>query len=259
VELPKWVPTDQREFLACALNVLAEDPRVVGVAAGGSFISKSMDEYSDIDLVIVVSDEALRSDTEARMEIARTLGPLLTGFRADHVGEPRLIICLYGPPIVKADLKFIVAEDLLQRVEDPVVLYDPQGVVEAQLRKCQAHYPSPDRQWIEDAFWIWIHYVAAKIRRDELFEAKAIVNFLMEKVLGPLATMEGGHRATGVRRIELRAPNRVLALSRLFVPFDRQAIKESAQAAVDLYISLRVDVEVRKNAEVAAVQYLADS
>ncbi len=115
-----------------------------------------MDEYSDVDLVVVVSEPDLRTDTAARMQIAGRLGTLLTGFAAYHVGEPRLIICLYGSPLMKADLKFVTIEDLKVRVEDPVILYDPAGAIAEALQTSQASYPQPNRQWIEDAFWVWI-------------------------------------------------------------------------------------------------------
>jgi hypothetical protein len=31
---------------------------------------------------------------------------LLVGFTGEHVGEPRVLICLYGPPVLHVDLKF---------------------------------------------------------------------------------------------------------------------------------------------------------
>ena len=38
---------------------------------------------------------------------AAGLGPLLACFTGEHVGEPRLLIALYGPPPVHVDLKFV--------------------------------------------------------------------------------------------------------------------------------------------------------
>ena len=90
------MPSAHRAFLEAAIPRL-RDERLVGLAAGGSVISRTLDEHSDLDLVVVsrpeVSGEVLRDGPD----IARRLGPLLATFPGDRVGEPRLFISLYGP------------------------------------------------------------------------------------------------------------------------------------------------------------------
>jgi predicted nucleotidyltransferase len=258
MNVPDWMPADHASFLSHAMEVLEADARVIGVALGGSYISKQMDEYSDLDFVIVVRDENLPRDGEARKEIAEKLGPLLTSFTAEHVGEPRLLICLYGAPLFKVDLKFVLPESLEHRVEDPTVLYDPQGVIAKAMKETVALYPSPDWQRIEDGFWVWLQYAAAKIRRGELLEARAILNFIIEKVLGPLALFEAGQQPAGVRRLEFLAPDRAAALARLYVGLDKVSLKVALLEAVDIYLSLRGNVELREGAQLEAVRYLAE-
>lgn len=75
-----------------------------------------MDEYSDIDLVIVVDPKYEWKVSEERLVLAKKLGNLLVGFTGEHVGEPRLIICLYGPPLLHVDLKFVALPDFGNRV-----------------------------------------------------------------------------------------------------------------------------------------------
>ncbi|HYX16942.1 MAG TPA: nucleotidyltransferase domain-containing protein, partial [Nostoc sp.] len=50
------VPEPQRELLEQILAKLKTDNRLLGVAIGGSYLSRKMDEYSDLDLIIVVDD-----------------------------------------------------------------------------------------------------------------------------------------------------------------------------------------------------------
>jgi len=123
------MPSAHRAFLEAAIARLRADERLVGLAAGGSFISRTLDEHSDLDLVVVsrpeVSGEVLRDGPD----IARRLGPLLATFPGDHVGEPRLFISLYGPTLLHVDFKFVSTEELAHRVEDPVILWDREGVV----------------------------------------------------------------------------------------------------------------------------------
>ncbi|NRS94850.1 hypothetical protein DFH40_002566 [Clostridium beijerinckii] len=42
-----------------------------------------------------------------RIKIAESLGTLLSAFTGEHVGEPRLLICLCEPELLHVDLKFV--------------------------------------------------------------------------------------------------------------------------------------------------------
>ena len=74
---------------------------------------------------------------------AAGLGLLLACFTGEHVGEPRLLIALYGPPPLHVDLKFVADRDLDDRVEDGLVLWQRDGAVEAALRRAEAVWPRP--------------------------------------------------------------------------------------------------------------------
>ena len=198
-----------------------------------------MDEFSDLDLVVVVDPAARERISGERLGLAGSLGPLLAAFTGEHVGEPRLVICLYGPPLVHVDLKFMTPDELATRVEDPVVLWDPRGEVAAGLARGTPSYPPPDRQWIEDRFWVWIHYAAGKIGRGELFEALDLLGFLRARVLGPLALEEAGARPNGVRRLETAAPDRAAALRETVSAHDARGAVRAVRAAAALYRDLR--------------------
>src|SRR2546426_9064106 len=115
------LPPVHRAFLDRALPRFQADARLVGLAAGGSFITGELDEYSDLDLVVVSFPEASHDVLREGSDIAQRLGPLLAAFPGDHVGEARLLICLYGPPLLHVDLKFLSPAELLPRVEDPAI------------------------------------------------------------------------------------------------------------------------------------------
>ena len=73
-------------------------------------------------------------------------------------------------------------------------------------------WPAADPQWIEDRFWVWVHYGATKVGRGELFECLDMLAFLRATVLGPLIAQARGRRAAGARRLEQIAPELVPAL-----------------------------------------------
>jgi hypothetical protein len=178
------------------------------------------------------------------------------------VGEPRLLICLYGPPLVHVDLKFVTPDALAHRVEDPIVLWDRDGRLRDALRGGVARYPAPDAQWIEDRFWIWVHYVAAKIGRGELFDALNSLDFLRGRVLGPLILEEASAQPNGVRRIERDAPHRSRELDATIARRDARDCLRALRATIALYRSLRerrASPALRRSpaAEVQTLEFLA--
>ncbi|HUP21776.1 MAG TPA: nucleotidyltransferase domain-containing protein [Thermoanaerobaculia bacterium] len=260
---PSNLPDPHAAFLEGALRVLSGDERLVGVAAGGSYRDGAMDEWSDLDLVIAVEPSDYEAVLAARTEIAASMGPLLAAFTGEHVGEPRLLICLYGPPALHVDLKFVSLEDAAERVEDPVVLWERDGRLSATLRAGEACYPEPDLQWIEDRFWVWVHYGATKIGRGELWEALDFLGFLRSRVLGPLALQTRGARPTGVRRLEQHAPDLSAMLRRTLATHEKSSCCRALETTVELYLRLREELdrgalERRDVAEQAATRYLAE-
>ncbi|KUO09263.1 hypothetical protein [Streptomyces sp. DSM 15324] len=53
----------------------------------------------------------------------------MAGFTGEHVGEPRVIITLVGPPLLHVDFKFVRASDFAERTEDPEILRDRDGLL----------------------------------------------------------------------------------------------------------------------------------
>ena len=262
VPLPGSLPETHRRFLETAVETLARDVRIAGVAAGGSFLTDTMDEWSDLDLVVAAEPAHHAAVMAGRDEIARSLGPLLAAFTGEHVGEPRLLICLYdvAPPL-HVDLKFVSLPDAALRVEDPAVLWERDGRLTRALAHAPAVYPEPDRQWIEDRFWTWIHYAAGKIGRGELFEALDFLAYLRAHVLGPLASMTSGTRPSGVRRLESLGPDHTGALRSTIAAYDGLDCLRALKVCVELYRTLRPAgpaIARGEAAERAAMQYVSD-
>ncbi|KAM9985129.1 hypothetical protein ACTFIY_009556 [Dictyostelium cf. discoideum] len=51
-----------------------------------------MDEYSDVDLTLIVLNESFDQVMNERMKFAQQFDGFLKGFTGEHVGEPRLLI-----------------------------------------------------------------------------------------------------------------------------------------------------------------------
>ncbi len=221
-----------------------------------------MDEYSDVDFVFVCHDKDQPRLLRDAPAFAACLGPLLTCFTGEHVGEPRLLIALFGPPLLHVDLKWVAERDLDVRVENGRVLWQREGALDRALGRAEAVWPRPDPQWIEDRFWVWIHYGAAKAGRGEALECVDMLAALRGLVLGPLITEARGHRAAGVRRLERIAPDLLPELHATIGDGTPAGCVAAMEAAVALYQRLRDEgshagLVRRTTAEQAAVDYLA--
>jgi hypothetical protein len=253
------LPEVHSAFLSKALSYFQQDRRLVGLAVGGSFLTGSIDEYSDLDLVIGVEPDAYVEVLADRRNMASGIGSLLAAFTGEHVGEPRLLICLYGPPLLHVDLKFVSLTDASVRVEDPIILWERDERFHKALESGVAHYPQPDPHWIDERFWMWVHYCAGRIGRGELFEAINFLNYLRDEVLGPLCLVASGARPDGVRKIEWLAPQFTDQLRATVPSYDSHSCAEALLATVGLYRTLRTQWPkpvINDQAEDAALAYL---
>lgn len=254
-------PSPARPITEAAITASRADPRIIGLTVGGSAAAGTMDEFSDLDFVVVCRDEVQPELLRNAPAFAAGLGPLLASFTGEHVGEPRLLICLYGPPLLHVDVKFVAESDLDDRVEDGEILWQRDSTLDAALRRTRAVWPRTDPQWIEGRFWIWLHYGATKIGRGELFECLDMLAFLRKAVFGPLIAQGRGHRSDGVRRIERIAPDLVPAMEATVGDHTGSGCVEAMRAAIELYRRLRGDasgVERRTGAESASLEYLTE-
>lgn len=236
------IPDVHRKFLLASAEILKKDMRILGLAAGGSFLINNMDEYSDLDLVIVIDPIKYDEVIKTRKSIAQRLGPLLESFTGEHVGEPRLLVCLYGPSLLHVDLKFISLSDLDKRVEDPFIIWERDSVLTEIISKNKSEYPSPDLEWIENRFWIWIHYIAGKIGRGELFETIDALSFIRSNVLGPMILQKIGARPQGLRRFEEYCAAYLDKLKMTNPEYNKQSCFYALESTVKLYEQIRKEL-----------------
>lgn len=181
------------------------------------------------------------------LDYAKRLGNFLSGFTGEHVGEPRVLICLYDKPLLHVDIKFVTLDEFHSRIETPILLIDKNGQLEKVIISSEAKFPYPDYQWIEDRFWTWIHYALLKIGRGEYLEAFDFMGFLRMVVFGPLLHIKNNNLPRGVRKVEISLENEDFAKLKLTIPtYDRQSLLDSLRNAVSLYRQLRTELFDKK-------------
>lgn len=257
------IPAPHARFLADTLPRTQHDDRVLGIAVAGSLARGTPDEYSDVDLVVVIADAAADEVMAQRRDLVAEWsgGAVVAAFTGEHVGEPRLIISLLGPPLLHVDLTFVTLAGLVERHDEPRVLWERGSVLSDALAATPPVAKTLDVQWIEDRFWVWVHYGATKVARGELHETLGFLAFLREAVLGPLAAVRNGREPCGLRRLEQVAPAEAVALQATLARYDAGDAGRALLAAVDLYRQWTADltgIERNRAAEDLAVRYLGE-
>ncbi|MBB6239761.1 putative nucleotidyltransferase [Pedobacter sp. AK013] len=247
-----------------ALNVtetLKNDESVIGLAVGGSWLSSDIDEFSDLDLVLVTK-EKVSADKLKMIEYAGRLGELISAFTGEHVGEPLVLICLYNNPILHVDIKFLTLDEFSLRVENPLLLIDRDNQLQQILDQTEAKFPYPDYQWIEDRFWTWMHYTLLKIGRGEYLEAFDFFGFLRMVVFGPLLHIKNNNLPRGVRKVESQLSTKDFNLLKSTIAeYNKTSLIAALENSIALYKDLRIelfekDIKRNQKAEDAVKNYL---
>lgn len=251
----------QKLFAEKVIETLKEDQSVIGLAVAGSWLLNEIDEFSDLDLILVTKEKV--SDDQAKMlSYANRFGHLISAFTGEHVGEPRLLICLFDNPLLHVDIKFLTVEEFGPRVENPILLIDRENQLQKILNITEAKFPIPDYQWIEDRLWTWVHYTLLKIGRGEYFEAYDFFSFLRMVVFGPLLHIKTGNLPRGVRKVETQLrPEDFDSLKATIANYDKESLITALENVIELYRKLRIDlfspsVKLNFNAENAVMDYL---
>ena len=252
----------QKQFAKSAVEKIKTDPQVLGLAAGGSYITNELDEFSDLDLVLV-TNEKISGQKEKMREYASKMGQFIDGFTGEHVGEPRVLICLFDNPLLHVDIKFVTADEFKERVENPVILWERENILSEIIKTTEARFPELNFQWIEDRFWIWVHYITLKIARGEYFEALDSISYLRMNVISPLLQIKNNQLPKGLRKIEFNFETEDFEKLKKTVPkYEISSILLSLEKEIELYNELREklysnDIVLKNNLQQKVMEYLA--
>jgi hypothetical protein len=210
----------------------------------------------------LVTKEKLSTDKSKMLQYAGRFGDMISAFTGEHVGEPRVLICLYDKPLLHVDIKFLTLDGFASRVENPILLIDRDNQLQKILDQTEAKFPYPDYQWIEDRFWTWMHYALLKIGRGEYLEALDFFGFLRMVVFGPLLHIKNNNLPRGVRKVESQLPTEDFNLLKgTIAEYNKTSLITALENAIALYKKLRIDLfdnDIKHNqkAEDAVMQYL---
>jgi len=171
----------------------------------GSLVSGNVDELSDIDLYINVSDHTRLAEVQdCFVKHIKAFGELLTWFRAEHINMPDLLVFYLkvNDVIVKIDAEIICLQQQAQTLPNKFLsLQDKDGIFAQQEREqtSDANFPLIHRK-----FCVWQWFIYCKIARGELFQAARSIDFSREHALLTLVRANNDLPVMdGHRRIEI--------------------------------------------------------
>jgi hypothetical protein len=132
------------------------------------------------------------------------------------------------------------------------------------IEQTESKFPYPDYQWMEDRFWIWIHYALLKIGRGEYVEAFDFFGFLRTVVLGPLLHIKNDNLPRGVRKVETQLHDEDFKNLKMTIPvYERKSLLDSLRNSVSLYRQLRISlftpgIQLQKETEEKVMQYFKE-
>lgn len=198
-----------RDLFEAFLRLFAERGDLA-VAVSGSLASGEMDEYSDLDLELIVPEEQQVGETiEWLIKAADSLGGVLASFPATHLGLRDLRIFFFerDGAVAKADV-WVMSAKSFDAMPKAKLVVDPGGRLRARrsaLPNSQA-WQEPDFSDLHNKFAGWIWYTCIKIARGEYTEAADSLGTMRSFALLPCMQYVHSLPYEGYRKLETRFP-----------------------------------------------------
>ena len=205
-----------RYLLSKAVELLREDPRVEGLYVSGS---PHTDDYSDIDLMILSSEENRRSLEAEKREIASQVGELMAEAMAM---VPHTYVVVYRPG-VKMDYCFHLCPENPRPDKALIdIVYDPKDHLAELVAKSREMTWEIDVDELRNRvqhYYVTFSYTVAKLERGELWEARDCAEY-HRQILITFEDILARRKGEGYRRLEQKLSQEKLALLRRTIPTD---------------------------------------
>jgi len=214
------------------------DPRIVAAFVGGSLATGTADEYSDIDVYLIIADEAYASFLADRAAFMRQLGEPV--FLEDFDGFGFDMVLFIFEDGIKGELALAKASSFLHIHEGPYrVLVDETGLlkgiafpiervpIEEQRRNLIAHLRF---------FWRGFLVMSQALGRGNLLSAATYLEGVRRRLVSVCRLSVDFQDGGGHPRLEaMLSPHLQEALCDTFPPVEREAIVKAARRMADLF------------------------
>ncbi len=217
------------------------DPRVAAAFAGGSLATGTADEYSDLDLYLIVADEAYAEFFADRAHFLRQLGEPV--FQEDFAGFGFDMILFILADGAKGELGLAQASHFRHIHGGPYrVLVDKPGLLAGVSFPLDRIAPEAQRRTLAGllgSFWRHLDLLTGALGRGRLLTAMEYLGEMRRALVGvsrlAVDFADGGGHPPAEALLSEQA---LAALGATFAPFDRREIGRAAQEAVRLFTAV---------------------
>lgn len=210
-----------RNLLEKAVDVLRNDERVKGLYLSGTL---STDEFSDIDLMVLSSQEDRIGLEKNSLEIAKQVGDIMSESMST---VPHTYVVVYEPGI-KMDYSFHMFPEKPR--SDKVfidVLYDPTGHLEELVEKSKQSSFSINHDELQNLvqhYYVVFMYTLTKLGRGEFWESRDCVEYYRGLLVRFEHILEM-RKQEGYRRLEQKLSQDRLFLLKETIPLDTSRVE----------------------------------
>ncbi|MBC8374661.1 MAG: nucleotidyltransferase domain-containing protein [FCB group bacterium] len=237
------------EGLSDALHTLTDHfsrvKGIYGILVSGSVATGNVDEYSDLDLLVVVSYEELQNVWQDRYDHESTVGKIF--FRIDLVDVYPTSAVAFLEDGRKIHITYKAVTELTVEAEytSAITLLNNDSRIDDWLLKCRQITISYDFARLAEndrSFWFWLLQGTAKVGRGEYWAAYDTLNTLREICIEAHAALNK-KPFQSYRRIEDRwKESDISKLSRTVPKINQGEISKAYSMIISLYSELRKDM-----------------
>jgi predicted nucleotidyltransferase len=230
---------NQREVLRHFVEACRADPRVAAAFLDGSFAAGSADEYSDLDIYLVTTDEAYDAFFADREAFMRRLGQPVFLEDFNTFGFDMLIFTLADG--VEGEVA-LAPESHYEHIHGGPykALVDKKGLLEGKEFPLLAPTEEEQLKTLRHLiYWFWedlSHFITG-MNREQLRLAYSYIEQTRRKCVN-LAHLRHDFTAepSGYANVEKEvSQQQLLALQTTFCPLERNALLRAAQTIVEVY------------------------
>jgi predicted nucleotidyltransferase len=236
-EVRKGVEELRKAVIARFIDACAADDRIVAAFVAGSYATRSADEYSDIDLGVITTDDAFADVLADRSALISRLGePLFL----DHFAREWNVFFILADG-TEGEI-FFGHEGALDEIDvgpfEP--LLDERGI----LAGTEFPFPPPDldeqrgylRQ-IVNWFWHEVSHFIAALGRDDLWWAYGQIEAMRGHCVNLMRIQHGAEAQDEPHEKLAKAvpASELASLRATFCPMERDAMLEAAQEIVRFF------------------------
>jgi predicted nucleotidyltransferase len=236
-----FTPDERQAVLEQMLAALQTDDRIAGVIVVGSGAVGFEDEYSDIDLAVVVHQARdVRSVYDHWRAQFKTLLPVRHEFEAPR-GPNILLFGLLLDHFLEIDASFQCLDDLTARRARWRVAFDRSGQITPIMQASWDARETPDIQatylrWVK-SIWYYITHVAIHVERGHLWRAVLDLEDLRHRAV-VLAGLRHSVETEHYREVHRLPPDFLAGLEHTLVThLDEIEIMRALRAAVDCFFT----------------------